>query len=293
MKFDLSIAKMLESYTDETPQIDRLREILQQTALLGLARHHFFEHAVFYGGTALRILYGLDRYSEDLDFSLLRPNLDFNFTPFLEGMHRELEAFGFQLDIVVREKNAETGIWSAFLKANTLSLTLSIFEKAKIKGIHPEQKIQIKLEIDTDPPLEHLPTEIKLIKNPVPFYVATYSLGDLFAGKVHAALCRKWQKRIKVRDWYDLIWYIQKGVPVNLTHLKERLRQTKHLQVGEKFEEKELLERLHAKIDEIDWGLAKIDVAVFIADKSKLDIWSSKFFHDMISHLKIITPPDK
>ncbi len=288
MNLDLSIKQMLENYPDKMPQVDKLREVLQQTALLGLARHRFFEHAVFYGGTALRILYGLDRYSEDLDFSLLKPDPDFNFTPFLEGMHRELEAFGFALDVALCKKNSDTGIWSAFLKANTFSLMLSIYEKTKVKGIHPEQKIQIKLEIDTTPPLAHLPLESKLIKNPVPFYVSTYAPVDLFAGKMHAALCRNWQRRIKGRDWYDLAWYIQRGTPVNLVHLRERMRQTKHLQIKEKFGEKELLERLHKRIDEINWDLAKSDIAVFIADKRKLDLWSSQFFHDMITHLRCV-----
>ncbi|MBY0530114.1 MAG: nucleotidyl transferase AbiEii/AbiGii toxin family protein [Rhabdochlamydiaceae bacterium] len=288
MSFDVSIKQMLDSYPEATPQIDRLREILQQTALLGLVRHQFFEHAVFYGGTALRILYGLDRYSEDLDFSLLQPNPDFNFAPFLEGMHRELEAMGFQLDVAVRKKNSETGIWSAFLKANTFSLMLSIHEKKQVKGIHPDQKIQIKLEIDTDPPLEHLPLERKLVKNPVPFYVVTYTLVDLFAGKMHAVLCRNWHKRIKGRDWYDLIWYIQKDVPVNLTHLRERMRQTHHLDAEEKLGKKELLERLHKKIAEINWEHAKADVQVFIPDKRKLDLWSAQFFHDMVAHLQVV-----
>lgn len=288
MNFDLSIQKMLESYPDNVPQVDKLREVLQQTALLGLARHHFFEHAIFYGGTALRILYGLDRYSEDLDFSLIKPNSDFNFAPFLEGMHRELEAMGFNLDVTVRVKNAETGIWSAFLKANTLSLLLSIQGQGKVRGIHPEQKIQIKLEIDTDPPLIHLPLEGKLVKNPVPFYVATYALSDLFAGKMHAALCRNWKLRIKGRDWYDLIWYIQGGIPVNLPHLRERMCQTKHLEAKEGFGEKELLDRLHQKIELIDWELAKSDVAMFIADKQRLDIWSKSFFHDIVAHLKTV-----
>ena len=92
------------------PDKDKLREILQQTALLGLARHHFFEHAVFFGGTALRILYGLDRYSEDLDFSLIKPDSGFNFNPFLEGMHQEMEALGFQLNVEMARKNANTEI---------------------------------------------------------------------------------------------------------------------------------------------------------------------------------------
>jgi hypothetical protein len=268
------------------PQIDKLREVLQQTALLGLARHQFFQHAAFYGGTALRILYGLDRYSEDLDFSLLKPNPDFNFTPFLYGMHQELMSMGFELDVDFRKKNAETGIWSAFLKGNTLSMLLSIHEKNNIKGIHPEQKIQIKLEIDTDPPSLHLQLESKLVKNPVPFYVSTYAVSDLFAGKMHAALCRNWKKRIKGRDWYDVIWYIQRGIPVNLIHLKERMRQTKHLQPQEKFGKVELLEKIHKKIDEIDWELARSDVSVFVPDKQKLAIWSASFFHDLMSHLE-------
>lgn len=293
MNFDLSIKNMLESYTDKAPQIDKLREILQQTALLGLARHQFFEHAVFYGGTALRILYGLDRYSEDLDFSLIKPDPDFKFTPFLDGMHRELEAMGFELDVTVREKNSDTGIWSAFLKVNTFSLLLSIHEKTKIRGIHPEQKIQIKLEIDTDPPLSRLPLEGKLVKNPVPFYVVTYAIVDLFAGKMHAVLCRNWQKRVKGRDWYDLIWYIQSGIPVNLSHLRERMRQTKHLQPEEVLGEKELLDRLHKRIDEIDWESAKADVANFIADKRRLDIWSGQFFHDIMGHLRVVDDPRK
>ena len=287
MNFDSSIVQMINSYPDSMPKIDKLREILQQTALLGLARHQFFQHAVFYGGTALRILYGLDRYSEDLDFSLLKPDPEFNFTPFLQGMHQELLAMGFLLDINLREKN-DSGIWPAFLKGNTLSMLLSIQGKEKIKGIHPDQKIQIKLEIDTTPPLLHLPPQSKLVTNPVPFYVSTYEITDLFAGKMHAALCRNWKKRIKGRDWYDVIWYVQRGVSVNLVHLRERMRQTGHLQADEKFGKNELLIRIHAKINEIDWELAKADVEVFIPDKQRLAIWSATFFHDLISHLKVL-----
>lgn len=290
MKFDPSIQKMLESYSDSIPTIQKVREILQQTALLGLARHQFFQHAIFYGGTALRILYGLDRYSEDLDFSLIKPNPNFNFTPFIEGMHQELKAMGFELHVEMREKNTDTGILSAFLKANTVSLLLSIQER-KIKGIHPEQKVQIKLEIDTDPPPFHLPFESKLVMNPVPFYVGTYAIVDLFAGKMHAALCRNWKKRVKGRDWYDVVWYIRGGVPVNLAHLRARMIQTGHIKSDEKFTEKELLALLHEKIEEIDWELAKSDVSVFVADKEKIALWGRSFFHDMIGHLRWVDDP--
>src|ERR1700678_521101 len=93
----------------------KIREILQQTALLGLERNGFFEKAAFYGGTALRILYGLDRFSEDMDFTLLKPDPNFDFEPFLEGMRKELYSFGFNMDVSKKAKNIETSILSAFM----------------------------------------------------------------------------------------------------------------------------------------------------------------------------------
>ncbi|OJU80117.1 MAG: hypothetical protein BGO10_01275 [Chlamydia sp. 32-24] len=288
MTFHPVVKKMLEAHNEPNiSAVDKIREILQQTALLGLARHHFFEHAVFYGGTALRILYGLDRYSEDLDFSLINPNNEFDFSPFIDGMHKELKALGFDLLVSVKNKTIETGIISAFLKANTLSLLLTIKDKASVKGINPEQKIQIKLEIDTDPPAVHLPYESKLILNPLPFYVNTYSMSDLFAGKMHAALCRGWKNRVKGRDWYDVIWYVQRNTPLNLEHLKARMIQTHHLDIKDKFGKEELLQRLHKKIDEIDWHLAKNDVSPFISDKTRLEIWNGNFFHDLANQIKV------
>jgi hypothetical protein len=203
-------------------------------------------------------------------------------------MNAELKAMGFDLDVSIRKKSSNSGIWSAFLKASTLTLLLSIRERTKIRGIHPEQKLQIKLEIDTTPPLNHMPFESKLVKKPIPFYVATYAPADLFAGKMHAALCRNWQKRIKGRDWYDLIWYIQNDIPVNLSHLKARMQQTNHLQTTDILDKTKLLEKLHAKIDEIDWDLAKSDIENFIPNKQTLDIWSDQFFHDILEYLNVI-----
>lgn len=289
MKLDDRIKKMLENYPEQVPLLDKIREILQQTALMGLARHQFFEHAVFFGGTALRILYGLDRYSEDLDFSLVQKKPDFDFSPFIKGMHQEIQAMGFDMEYEVRQKNEDTGVWSAFLKGNTITLLLSIQEtKGVIKNINPEQKIQIKLEIETDPPQSHLPFETKLVKSPVPFYVSTYALVDLFASKMHAALFRKYQKWVKGRDWYDIVWYIQNGTSLNLGHLRDRMLQLGHLQKGEPFGEKELRQQLHDKIESIDWESAKKDVARFIPDDQRLKIWSAPFFHDLVATLRCV-----
>jgi predicted nucleotidyltransferase component of viral defense system len=287
MTLDINVQKMIEMFPDSMPQADKLREVLQQTALLGLARHRFFEHAAFYGGTALRILYGLDRYSEDLDFTLLKSDPEFNFSPFLEGMNKELESFGFQLKVSVHRKNQDSGIWSAFLKANTLQLLLQIQERSQPVMIHPEQKIQIKLEIDTEPPEHKLKLESRLVKNPIPFYITTLQQKDLFAGKLHAALCRRWKKRIKGRDWYDFVWYLQNKIPVNLVYLRKKMVQTGHLSLDETIDKKQLQLRLNERIDEIDWEIAKKDVAPFIPDSQRLELWSSSFFHDLTQHLLV------
>ena len=279
-----NIKEMLNSYKNtHVSEVDKLREILQQAALLGLHRTRFFDHAAFYGGTALRILYGLDRFSEDLDFSLLQSNPTFNFTPFLEGLEKEMESMGFQVKVAEKEKNQSTGILSAFLKANTLDLLLSIQERGHRSGIHPDQRLKIKLEIDVDPPLPFR-TTLMLLREPSPFHVLTYHLSDLFAGKMHAILYRAWKNRVKGRDWFDLIWFIQKDIPISLEHLQQRM---KHIGEKEILDQPKLFEALRQKIESIDWELAKKDVRGFISDPRSIEPWSSQFFLDLIKHLKI------
>ena len=260
---------------------DVLREILQQSALLGLARQRFFEHAAFYGGTAMRILYGLDRFSEDLDFSLLKPDVQFNFQPFLEGLQKEMSSLGFHVEVKAKKKDPP--ILSAFVKSNTLKLLLTVEENQK--GIHPDEKIAIKLEIDTNPPLG-FQVETKLVLNPTPFYVLTYHLSDLYAGKMHAILCRNWKERVKGRDWYDLVWFVSKGIPVHLSHLTKRLQQSEHLSPKEHLDHEKLLGLLEEKIMDVDWKYAKNDVRAFLNDPKVLDSWSQAFFLNVISNLK-------
>lgn len=261
----------------------KIREILQQTALLGLQRHNFFEKAAFYGGTALRILYGLDRFSEDLDFTLLQPNLTFDFTPFLEGMKNELSSFGFTMEVNQKTKNIESNIVSAFMKINTIQLYLTIGEETK--NIIHNEKIQIKLEVDIDPPL-NFRTENQLVLNPIPFYVLTLHKSDLFAGKMHAILNRNWKGRIKGRDWYDLIWFIQNNIPLSLTYLESCMKQAEQLKSKDSLSKNNVLNLLEKKIQTIDWDAAKADVRAFIADPQKIEIWSPQFFLDLIRHLQ-------
>lgn len=264
----------------------KIREILQQTALLGLERHGFFEKAAFYGGTALRILYGLDRFSEDLDFTLLQPNKNFNFAPFLEGMRKELSSFGFKMDVTTKTKNVDSSVVSAFMKMNTLELYLAIGEETKSKNNNPDEKIQIKLEVDIDPPPLNR-YENHLVLNPVTFYVLTLHKSDLFAGKMAAILFRVWKGRVKGRDWYDLIWYIQNAIPLSLSYLEACMKQSGNFESNDSLNRERLIKMLKIKIQSIDWESAKADMRSFIADPERLDIWSSQFFSDLIEHLQV------
>lgn len=284
---DSNIKTMLDRYlTSKVREQTKIREILQQTALYGLERHAFFEKAAFYGGTALRILYGLDRFSEDLDFTLLKPNPEFDFSPFLEGMRKELASFGFQMEVTKKIKNVETIIVSAFLKMNTIQLYLAIGDEKKPKTVNHNEKIQIKLEVDVDPP-PHSRVENQLVLNPVSFNVTTLHRSDLFAGKMHAVLFRAWKGRVKGRDWYDLIWYIQNKIPLSVLYLTECMRQAGSLKSHETIDRTRILEMLRAKIQEIDWESAKSDVYSFISDPERLKIWSPSFFTALIEHLVV------
>ncbi len=211
-----------------------LQEILQEIALLGLWRSKFFEHGAFYGGTALRILYGLDRFSEDLDFSLLRPNSKFQLHKYLAALEKEIQAFGFNVTIKLKNKSVASAVQSAFLKTDTATALVTITANEAISRDIPEGKVlRIKLEVDTELP-PGFDTEIKYLLHPISFAVRTYTLPDLFAGKIHAILCRQWKNRVKGRDWYDLVWYVANYPRLHLSHLEERMRQSGHWQEKER-----------------------------------------------------------
>jgi hypothetical protein len=114
----------------------------------------------------------------------------------------------------------------------------------------------------------------------------TFIPSDLFAGKLHALLCRAWKNRIKGRDWYDYVWYVSRGIPVHLLHLETRLRQSGHWTKQESINEETLKLLLVEKINSIDFNTAKKDVINFIKDKSAIDVWSADFFHEVTQQLK-------
>lgn len=285
-----AIRRMLDAYTFQTRDdyTNALREILQSLALLGLWRTKFFEHAAFYGGTALRILHGLDRYSEDLDFSLLKPDAGFSLGTYGDGLRRELASYGFEVEFEVRKKVAESRIESAFLKTNTLRQMMVIRADADVLGEqHAREQLKIKLEIDTLPP-GGFETITRPVLYPVPFAVRAYSLPDLFAGKMHAILCRSWKSRVKGRDWYDLVWYLGRHPELRLSHLEQRMRQSGDWTAAAPFRRDDLLENLRRRIDTLDVEQARTEVARFVRDRSSLDLWSPDFFRQIIDRVQCV-----
>ncbi len=265
-----------------------LKEIIQEVALLGLWRSKFFEKAAFYGGAALRILYGLDRFSEDLDFSLLSKDMNFSLDVYLNAIVVELQGLGLDVEVESKNKIRDSTIKSAFIKAGTKKNLLKIKIPFDVDCvIHRDELLKIKIEVDVNPP-DSFSTEAKILLIPIPFSVNTYVPSDLFAGKMHAILCRPWKNGIKGRDWYDLVWYISREIPVNLVHLKKRMQQTKHWQPNKKLTHDELLSLVKEKISQIDFSQAKKDVIPFLKNTDNVLLWSKDFFIQLLDNLKSI-----
>jgi predicted nucleotidyltransferase component of viral defense system len=254
-----------------------LRELIQNISLLGLWRSGFFEHAAFYGGTALRIVHDLPRFSEDVDFSLLKEKSGFSLDSYFSGIKTELSGFGFETVITETKKDFST-IESAFIKANTRVHLLKISADPSISHFVPaNQLLKVKLEVDTAPP-GLFSTEVIPLLDPIPFYIRIFSLPDLFAGKMHCVLCRNWKKRVKGRDWYDMIWFLRKEIPLHLAHLEQRMRQSGNW-IGKKpLEQKNFIALYSKRTNEIDFSQAASDVLPFIRNPRELDIWGRDFF---------------
>jgi predicted nucleotidyltransferase component of viral defense system len=265
-----------------------LREIMQEIALLGLWRSKFFENAAFYGGTAMRVLYGLDRFSEDLDFSLLKPMRQFDISKYLAALQKELEAFGFDVRVEQRNKAVSSPFQSAFLKANTFNQLLVIETPQKMLHEVPRgQVLKIKLEIDTDP-APGFSTRTKYLLQPIPFAVRAYALPDLFAGKMHAVLCRKWKTRVKGRDWYDLVWYAAHHPQLHLAHLEQRMRQSGHWKKEKALSAESFETLMQNAIDRLDVNQARREVEPFVGNPDSLEIWSRDFFRDVASRIQFV-----
>ena len=280
------IKEWIEEYNPQNEEeiLAALREIMQEITLAGLSRTDFFEKAAFYGGTALRIFYGLDRYSEDLDFSLIKPDLNFSLEPYFKAILDEFKSLGLTVSIKEKKKTKQTAIDSAFLKAETIWQEIVLEDIIKETGVRSNKTLKIKIEVDRQPPL-NFKTEEKLLLRPFSFYVKCFTKPSLFAGKMHALLFRKWSNRVKGRDWYDLEWYIKKGIPLDVNHFLTRAKDTSDWQ-GNSISDEQIIELLDAKIKSVSFSSIKEDVVRFIPNDDALAIWSPEYFKDLIGKIK-------
>jgi predicted nucleotidyltransferase component of viral defense system len=289
--FDKKIEQMLSRYELDTihDHENALKEIIQEIALLGLWRSKFYEKAVFYGGSALRILHKLERFSEDLDFSLIQPEKAFDIKKYLGAVKSELELWGFEVSTEEKNRKGKSTIDSAFIKANTLIHLLKIDSNLKT---HKNAVMKIKLEIDQDPAVGFT-SDLKYHLHPIPFTIKTMTLPSLFAGKMHALLCRTTRTNIKGRDWYDLIWFVKNNIPCDLHYLKNKMLQTGHIDFSETLTKEKLVELMSEKSKGIDFSLAKSDVEPFLKNagqKDELSLWSDTFFNGyLIQKIDVLT----
>ncbi|PRD46823.1 nucleotidyl transferase AbiEii/AbiGii toxin family protein [Sphingobacterium haloxyli] len=280
------IKEWIDDYNPQNQQdaFNALREIMQEIALAGLERTGFFEKAAFYGGTALRILYGLDRYSEDLDFSLLEVDSTFSLEHYFDGVVAEFSALGITVNIKEKQKSIQSNVDSAFLKSDTVWKELVLENILPEMGVHHLPPVKIKIEIDRKPPLGFR-TEEKLLIRPFSFYIKSFDLPSLFAGKMHALLFRKWKNRVKGRDWYDLEWYIKKGVPLSTEHFLSRAQESGDWN-SESISNVQILELLRTKIETANFDHIRADVVRFVKDAAVLEIWDSRYFLQLTEKLR-------
>ena len=257
---------MLSRYELATEQQKRnaIFEVNQQIILAGLYAGGFFESAAFYGGTCLRIFHRLQRFSEDMDFSLLAPDENFDFSKYFQPIVDAFALVGREVEITKKDKKSFGKVESAFLKDNT-----DVYDVT----FQTEKSIKIKIEVDTCPPL-NFTTEQKLLLQPHSFMTRCFTLPDLFAGKMHALVYRAWKNRVKGRDWYDFEWYVRNGVALDFAHLAERCKQFNGEYITPESFKAKLIERLSTA----DIKQVKEDVLPFVRNPKELDIWSNDYF---------------
>jgi len=285
-----AIRQMLSAYEVKSSEdsLRALREIMQEIALLGLWRGKFFEKAAFYGGTALRVLYGLDRFSEDLDFSLLVAQQELNLSDYSRALRKELESFGFKVRVEPKIRTPEAAVQSTFIEADTRARMITVeFDQNLIRQIHRNQVLKIKLEVDINPPPGFL-TEMRYLLRPIPFAVRVFTLPDMFASKTHAVLGRGWKSQMKGRDWYDLVWFAAYHPELRLAHLEQRMRQTGHWTGPAALTEDDLHHLLVQRIEKVNVDQIRQEVEPFVKDPAFLAVWSKDFFLDIASRIKLI-----
>lgn len=262
--------QMLSQYriVSDKDRRNAIYEVMQQITLAGLYRGGFFNKAAFYGGTCLRIFHKLERFSEDMDFSLLAPDESFKLEEYFSAIIEEFSTLGREVVITKKDKQNFGRVESAFLKDDTEVYDVTF---------QTERSIKIKIEVDTQPPLK-FQTEQKLLLRPFSFMTRCFTLSDLYAGKMHALVFRTWKNRVKGRDWYDFEWYVRNGIKLDFVHLQERIREFN----GIEMDKEEFIRLLKERFTSTDIKMVKQDVEPFIKSSKDFEIWSNDYFLQLV-----------
>lgn len=257
-----------------------LQELLQHYVLASLSRAGMFAEVMFHGGTCLRIVCGMNRFSEDLDFLLKQPNRNFRWQRYLESVRKDCAQEGITFE-VQDKSHAGTAVQKAFLKTDSIGKILAMdlpFER------YQARKIRIKLEIDTNPPAGSTFTT-SYITFPVTAPLTTQSLESGFALKLHALLGRPY---VKGRDWYDFVWYVARQTKPDLDLLAHALYQQgpwagQQLTVTRRW----VQDCMAAVIRRMDWTAARNDVQRFLPlrEQEGLRAWTADFFLYQLTRL--------
>lgn len=283
-----TINEMIKLYKPKTLNETKaiIREITQSIVLIGLSRSGFFNKASFYGETALRIFYELNRYSEDLDFTLNEKDELFSLEPYLKSIESVASSYGFELQVSSKVKKIETPIESAFAKLNTYQTFISLkLDEELTKLLHKDENIKVKFEVDCNPSIG-FNKENKWIDMPEFASVSVLDLPSLFAGKLHAILCRTYKNHVKGRDYYDFLFFTSRKIKPNILYLKNKLIETGKITRNDTFNIDVLKKMLKEKIETIDFEQVKDDAQKFIFKNENLSFYSKELFLDMIDKLE-------
>lgn len=276
---DLIKKRLAEYKASPVDEENALKEIVQEVMLFSLWRADFFEVAAFQGGTSLRILHGLNRFSEDMDFILLEPNAKFSWQPYLDKLAETCQEFGIEPEALDKAR-MDQRVKKALIKDTSIANQLDLSFMDDLNG----RKLKIKLEIDCNPPLGS-GFEYSYLDFPVDFEVCHQDMSSNFALKMHALLCRPY---LKGRDWYDFNWYIAQGVKPNLLLLQNALVQYGPWEGQELDADQDwLVNALAEKISSVEWKDAASDVERFLkpVEQKSLSLWSERFFMSKLGRL--------
>jgi predicted nucleotidyltransferase component of viral defense system len=259
--------RLVVGIADPAKKLNLLREYLQAFILRSLSESEAFLRLSFVGGTALRFLFRLPRFSEDLNFSLEHQS---GYEPmvWMNTLKRDLSLSGFQATLSWNDRKTVHVAWIRFAQ---------LLQEAKMEAM-PQQKLSVKLEIDTRPPDgAHLVKEI--VNRHMVFAIQHHDLASLMAGKIHALITRPYTKG---RDWYDLLWYGSQRprVEPNLALLQHALNQTS---TGKVLDAQKWQQHLQRQLAKIDHPRMLTDVQPFLERPQDLDLMTPSHFEKLLS----------